>query len=140
LLPAKAKELGYATYCYGKQMQCNDDPKNPMYCYTKPTTTVPELKPIVTTVTTTTTTKTVTPTPVVYPECSPDCLCIREDDAKVKGLVACNGKKTLCGYDKDQTPLYCFGKPAETTTTTTTKTPQPPRYPVSRPVLPTAAA
>jgi hypothetical protein len=111
LLPAKAKELGYATYCYGKEMQCNDDPKNPMYCYTKPTTTVPELKPIVTTVTTTTTTKTVTPTPVVYPACSPDCLCTREDDAKVKGLVTCDGKKTLCGYDKDQTPLYCFGQP-----------------------------
>jgi hypothetical protein len=95
LLPAKAKELGYATYCYGKEMQCNDDPKNPMYCYEKPTTT----------------TKTVTPTPVVYPECSSGCLCIREDDAKVKGLVTCDGKKTLCGYDKDQTPLYCFGQP-----------------------------
>ena len=111
LLPAKAKDLGYATYCYGKQMVCNDDPKNPMYCYENPTTTtVPELKPIVTTVTTTIT-KTVTLKPTVYPECPSGCLCTREEEAKAKGLVVCDGKKTLCGYDKDQTPLYCFGKP-----------------------------
>jgi hypothetical protein len=111
LLPAKAKDLGYATYCYGKQMVCNNDPKNPMYCYEKPTTkTVPELKPIITTVTTTIT-KTVTLKPAVYPECPFGCLCTREVDAKAKGLVTCDGKKMLCGYDKDQTPLYCFGKP-----------------------------
>jgi hypothetical protein len=114
LLPGKAKELGYATYCYGKQMQCNDDPKNPMYCYTKPTTTIPVLKQIVTMVTTT---RTGTPAPVMYPECSFGCLCTREVDANAKGLVTCDRKKTLCGYDKDQTPLYCYSLPVATPTT-----------------------
>jgi streptogramin lyase len=165
LLPEKAKDMGLASYCGGKETICGYDGKSPMYCYEKPVpTTVPELKILVTTTTpipvkpcpasckclTLAEAKAtgfstycgdqrtvcgydasgtlrycfeipveVTTTTTAAPSCPATCICTRETDAAAKGLVVCDGTKTICGYDKDQTPLYCFGKPATTTVTTT---------------------
>jgi hypothetical protein len=99
LLPAKAKELGYSTYCGGNQVVCGyDTAKNPMYCYTMP--------------------KTIAPTTTALPTCSTGCLCLNAADAKAKGYMAyCGGKQTFCGYDSQQNLQYCY-EPSVTTTST----------------------
>lgn len=101
LSPSAALKMGYKTYCGGKQIICDYDlAKNPLYCYQNPLPT--------------TTTK---PT---YPTCSEGCLCLNAADAKAKGYAAyCSGKQTLCGYDSQQNPLYCYAQPVPTTTPVT---------------------
>jgi len=45
--------------------------------------------------------------------CLEGCECLTEAQAKELGYEYCNGKKTLCGYDKYQNPMYCYEKPKE---------------------------
>jgi hypothetical protein len=116
LFPADAKKLDYPGYCSGKQAICGyDTQKNEKYCYTKPVTTtnVPQLiftaKPYVTT----------TPTTVPPQKCASGCSCLSSADGKGNDLLYCGGKQTLCGYDSDKTPLYCFARATTPTTTPT---------------------
>jgi hypothetical protein len=90
---ADAKAKGYTAFCGGVQTLCGYDRlQNPMYCYTPPTTTTP------------------------VPACPSGCSCLNAADAKEQGYTAyCDGKQTLCGYDKSQNPLYCYAQPLTTT-------------------------
>jgi len=130
LLPAEAKKTAAPGYCQGKQAICGYDTlKNEKYCYEKTTTkpVVPQLivtaKPLITT----------TPTTLPPQNCASGCACLSTAAGKGKGLVYCNDIQSLCGYDIDKTPLYCFALPSAPTTvptlvtglhsTTTTPTP-----------------
>jgi hypothetical protein len=55
---------------------------------------------------------TVTPTPSVCPQ---GCLCLTDAAAKDKGLAACGGVRTFCGYNENKQSEYCFGQPPSTT-------------------------
>ncbi len=47
--------------------------------------------------------------------CPSGCACLTEAEAKRLGYTSlCQNQKTLCGYDAQQNPQYCFTKPAET--------------------------
>lgn len=50
-------------------------------------------------------TVTFTPIPAVCPQ---GCVCTTDAVAKEKGLTACRGTRTSCGYDENKQPLYCF--------------------------------
>lgn len=48
--------------------------------------------------------------------CPSGCNCLTEAEAKRLGYTSlCQGQRTLCGYDAQQNPQYCFTKPTETT-------------------------
>jgi len=42
-------------------------------------------------------------------DCPSGCSCLSPADAKAKGLNLCNGQQSICGYDRMQNPLYCYG-------------------------------
>lgn len=93
-----AKVSGYTAYCGGKQSLCGYDRlQNPMYCWEKPVAT--------------------TTTSPTFPPCPDGCSCLNAADAKARGYSFCGGKETLCGYGKDQSPLFCY-EPAAVATTT----------------------
>lgn len=49
--------------------------------------------------------------------CPAGCECLSAADAKTQGYYSyCGGKELICGVDKNQVPLYCYEKPAPTTT------------------------
>jgi len=93
---AKAKAVGY-TYCGGKQTVCDKDTGgNPLYCFEPPVT---EEK------------TTVAPMTVVPVTCAKGCECLTKETASTKGYSYCSGKQTLCNYDQNKNPMYCFEKP-----------------------------
>lgn len=112
LLPAEAKKMEYPGYCNGRQDVCGyDAQKNEKYCYEKPVTTagIPQLtitaKPFATT----------TPATAVPQKCEAGCTCLSTADGKAKGLLYCGVRQTLCGYDVQKNPQYCFTLPAPVT-------------------------
>ncbi|MDH7592743.1 MAG: hypothetical protein QHG99_00090 [Methanomicrobiales archaeon] len=57
--------------------------------------------------------------------CPSGCACLNGADAKAKGYTAlCADRQTLCGYDANQNPMYCYVIP-QTTTPPTVATPNP---------------
>lgn|GEM_PF-4536499 len=117
LLPSEAKVKGYGSLCGGKQVLCGyDQNQNQKFCYEKPATTVP---------TVTTTKPTTTPTTFPVTTCPTPCACLLPDDAKKMGYTFCGGKQTLCGYDNDKSPLYCYSLSATPTTVPSTRTVTP---------------
>lgn len=54
-------------------------------------------------------------------ECPKGCECLLEEQAKKLGYTPCDEKPILCGYDKFQTPLYCYKPPATPTPSPTPK-------------------
>lgn len=116
LVPSDANKMGY-TLCGGKQSLCGyDQYQNAMYCYQKPATTAPVV---------TTTTPTTTPTTSPLPACPSPCSCLLPADGKKLGYTLCDGKQTLCGYDADKSPLYCYSPSATPTTVPSTRTVTP---------------
>ena len=85
-------EAGYE-YCNGEQKVCGeDDLGNPLSCFEKPVTVVP-----------------VPVAPVQVPqECPPSCACYTREVGLQKAYTLCGGEETLCGYVKDQVPMYCY--------------------------------
>jgi len=75
-------------YCGGTKTLCGyDGSKNPLYCFEK----------------------LVIREPVQVPQaCTSGCSCYSLEEGTQQGLSLYEGKQTLCGYDTQQTPLYCF--------------------------------
>ena len=48
-------------------------------------------------------------------DCPAGCSCLSPADAKAKGYDPCGGQLTLCGYDRAQQAMYCYGSPAQPT-------------------------
>jgi len=44
-------------------------------------------------------------------KCSPGCECLTVIQSKELNYEYCNGRKTICGYDQYQNPMYCYEKP-----------------------------
>jgi C1A family cysteine protease len=90
--PEEAKSLGY-TLCGGKEQLCGYDRfRNPLYCYGPAPEQTPGL-----------------------PTCPAYCECMYESDAEKLGYTPCDGKLTICGYDRLQNPLFCY-EPSATPT------------------------
>jgi hypothetical protein len=53
---------------------------------------------------------TVTSTVTSSPVCPDGCTCLSKEEGVKYGFPACKGVTTICGYDNNKMPLYCFEK------------------------------
>ncbi|WAC04723.1 MAG: hypothetical protein OS112_09725 [Methanoregula sp.] len=51
-----------------------------------------------------------TPTVTSSPACPEGCTCLSKDEGIKYGFPVCKGVTTICGYDNNKNPLYCFEK------------------------------
>jgi len=85
LLPSSAASAGY-TRCSAQDRPCGQSMNQSLYCYHRPVTQVAS----------------------ATQQCRSGCFCLLPDEAEESGLVACDGRETICGYSALRQPMFCY--------------------------------